>query len=243
MTRNAPATSNVPWARIAAEGLAIVFSILLAFAIDALWDARKERAEEEAVLNSLLVDFEDNQSRIRHVIEVHQRYMGAAIELLAMVNSPTTTIRAQHPDSLLRYVFVEVVSLNVSNGALEALLASGRLDIVRNEELRGMLAAWPSWVEESAEDEQWIFRDVQERLSPYLNARIQARNVFASDSTWGQDIPWLPAPNYAVLWQDPVFDNLVTYRLYDERAAIDETRKLEEQTAKVIGLLRAELGR
>jgi hypothetical protein len=34
--------TTIPWARVAAEGVIIVASILLAFAIDAAWESRKE---------------------------------------------------------------------------------------------------------------------------------------------------------------------------------------------------------
>ena len=37
---------EIPWTTLFIEGVAIVVSILLAFAIDAWWDQRKGRAEE-----------------------------------------------------------------------------------------------------------------------------------------------------------------------------------------------------
>ena len=46
-------TQGIAWKRIAAEGVAIVVSILLAFAIDAAWDASRERAEERQALSGL----------------------------------------------------------------------------------------------------------------------------------------------------------------------------------------------
>jgi hypothetical protein len=37
------ATAQIPWTRIAVESIAIVASILVAFAIDAWWEERQER--------------------------------------------------------------------------------------------------------------------------------------------------------------------------------------------------------
>ena len=48
----------IPWLRLGAESVAIVGSILLAFAIDAWWDARVERTEEQAHLMALQDQFE-----------------------------------------------------------------------------------------------------------------------------------------------------------------------------------------
>jgi len=50
----------VPWLRIGAESVAIIGSILLAFAIDAAWDSRLERAEEQAYLAALQVQFDES---------------------------------------------------------------------------------------------------------------------------------------------------------------------------------------
>lgn len=51
-------TRRAPWARILAEGLVIVASILLAFGIDAWWDRAQERREELGYLVALHSEFE-----------------------------------------------------------------------------------------------------------------------------------------------------------------------------------------
>ena len=50
--------SSVPWSRIAVEGVAIVASILLAFAIDVWWDDRQREQSEQVVLRTLLDDLQ-----------------------------------------------------------------------------------------------------------------------------------------------------------------------------------------
>ena len=47
------ASTRIPWTRILAEGAVIVVSILLAFAIDAAWDATRDRAAQRATLTDL----------------------------------------------------------------------------------------------------------------------------------------------------------------------------------------------
>ena len=54
------------WRRLFAEGAVIVASILLAFAIDAWWDGRQQRAAEREALAGLTVDFEANAGRLLH---------------------------------------------------------------------------------------------------------------------------------------------------------------------------------
>ena len=121
------------------------------------------------------VDFEENLDRIQQSIRTHESIQSAASDLLSISDDSSLMPGAEEVDLLLVQVFLAATSVHMSNGSLQALLSSGRLDILRNEELRGLLAAWPSWVEENAEDEQWLINDVQQRLSPYLNSSVRAR--------------------------------------------------------------------
>ena len=55
---------QVPWLRIITEGVAIVASILLAFAIDAWWQRRAELEQANALVVSLYADFEASQAHL-----------------------------------------------------------------------------------------------------------------------------------------------------------------------------------
>ena len=57
-------TSDFQWKRTAAEGVAIVVSILLAFWIDTWWEGRTEALLEVVYLLELQEDFELNKSRL-----------------------------------------------------------------------------------------------------------------------------------------------------------------------------------
>ena len=50
-------TQKLSWFRISAESLAIVASILLAFAIDALWNNYQLQQEEQEILKGLRDEF------------------------------------------------------------------------------------------------------------------------------------------------------------------------------------------
>lgn len=56
MTKNQP----IPWLRIGTESIAIVGSILLAFAIDAWWDERQERTLESEYLAAIIDEIDQN---------------------------------------------------------------------------------------------------------------------------------------------------------------------------------------
>ncbi len=59
-------TDNMQRKRTAAEGVAIVLSILLAFWIDTWWEDRKEARLEVVYLLELQEDFEQNKTRLEN---------------------------------------------------------------------------------------------------------------------------------------------------------------------------------
>ena len=57
------------------ESVAIILSILLAFAIDAGRETIKERSQEKAFLVSLLNDFKETRSRIDESTDAHMKFI------------------------------------------------------------------------------------------------------------------------------------------------------------------------
>lgn len=219
---------GVAWRRITAEGAAIVVSILLAFAIDASWDSSRERAEEEQALEGLRVEFSENRRLLQANLEGHRAVLGASGELLTISDG----VGAAEPDSvafLLRRVFIDAFSFNPSVGVLEGLIASGDLGLIRSEELRSLLASWPGQIDENAEDEAWVFKDVQETYTPFLNAALPTRAVWEGAST--------SHPDYSVLFGREDFEELVAMRMYGAEILIEENEALRGLLDRVMELL------
>ncbi len=232
------------WRRTLIESVAIILSILLAFAIDAGWDAFKERKQERAFLVSLLGDFEETRSRIDASIDRHGRFIALARQLLELYGHDATDLHPEELETMLGAVFFDWESLYLPSGSRDALFASGDIEIISNEELRAMLAAWPSRVADAVEDNRWIADDVMINLSPYLNNKVRTRNVARlTFSGAAEQIPGIESGNYDVLWNDPLFDNFVSYRILNETYALRENAALRENVDEIIRVIEDELNR
>ena len=123
---------DIPWNRIAIEAAAIVMSILLAFAIDAWWGNRQDRAEEQRISVSLKAEFEQNLELID--IEFSYRYavVDSILKILDASVAPTTI----EPEILdgLKGDLAWWQNIKYSRGAIDGLLQSGRLSLIENEE-------------------------------------------------------------------------------------------------------------
>ena len=74
--------SGKTWRRLATEMVAIVGSILLAFAIDAWWDDVQLRQDERAALQQLREEFQSNADAIHSARDSRERARGLLDSLI-----------------------------------------------------------------------------------------------------------------------------------------------------------------
>lgn len=172
---------RIPWLRVVSEGAVIVASILLAFGIDAWWDGTKERREESLVLDALRVEFQQNVGSLRVIHAIHAQYAAEVGHLLDRVLAAEEGATLQIPDSLLR-ALVSFRTADPAMGTLNTLLASGRIGLIRSQDLRRALAGWPAAVEDASEDERLVRDFVHGQIIAGLSGDLDIGQLLASYS-------------------------------------------------------------
>lgn len=137
------------------EGLAIVLSILLAFAIDAWWDERQERAEEREVLESLYVEFEANRDEAASVVLLHEISVQSVATLMELRQDEILALSAEEVERHIRF-FASPRTFDAVRGSVDALTSSGKLGILRDRELREALTTFVNILEDAAEDRDYL---------------------------------------------------------------------------------------
>jgi hypothetical protein len=95
------ALKEYQWKRLAAEALAIIVSILFAFAIDAWWDDRKSSRDERILLQSLVEDLYDKKEMLVGDRIYNQAIARAVTGLLTEANSVDSTIGENAIDRMI----------------------------------------------------------------------------------------------------------------------------------------------
>ena len=144
-------TQAIPWTRISVEAAAIVASILLAFSIDAWWDSVQDRAEEREILRLLHAEFQANQKVLARTAGIHRLNLDAMQEII-LASESDIPVHDESLDSLFRQA-AGTPHYNPATGALAATISSGRIDLVRNIDLRNRLAGWNSVISDLILDE------------------------------------------------------------------------------------------
>lgn len=205
--RNSP-----KWADIS-EIIAIVASILLAFAIDAWWDEWQEAREAQEIL----VDLREEFQAVGADLVVRRSEWQAAEESMARLLRSAASGDVPPPavmDTLLHHL-TWTSTFDPGSGALEAVLSSGRLEWIEDLELRTALAGWPGVVQEIRDNEEMGRQFVSIVLQPYLARQgVPLSRVLQVDRDW--PVPAVPdmeaADAYRRVLADPEFQAHVAYR-------------------------------
>ncbi len=141
-------TSSLPWKRIFAESTAIIASILIAFAIDAWWDGRRERAELRGLLEGLHAEFVEN----RRLIAEAESSTAEMREWLLHFHTSSPDVAASIPAAdTYQQVYLPLVrgwDVTLSTGLLDASVSSGKLALIPSLQTRAALAAFAAAYED-----------------------------------------------------------------------------------------------
>ena len=228
-----PQSHIIPWKRIAVETVAIVASILLAFAIDAWWDERQERIEETEILLGLKSEFSRYREELAGGVEYNERSRLLIAELMAAIRRGAWDSETLSIDLALATVSDEKTH-DFGGGVLDAMISAGRLEIISNYELRAKLASWDQVFNEISDDEVRNKTLSEDRIVPYmLRWHIPHSRAFELCCTWTN---W-PVPTRSIeedpgavsrLFSDPEFEVLLDFKYINVvHTAIEYGRAME----------------
>jgi hypothetical protein len=245
------ASSESSLRRFGIEALVIVGSILLAFAIDAAWAERRESSEVVAALRSVEVELRVNRSYFEEIEVAHRRSADAGYEMLRLTGPEPRTDSIGRIQYLIGELWLRAGMNPPSSGAMSALIASGRIAEVPDQELRQALAAWPAYVERQRELLDLIYSEnlYHQRLVLYI-AQLDVDRLYGMGDQDGARAEFREgAPgasrfpsDYEGLLSDREFENGVTSRITAALIGAQLSLQAREQIDAILGLLERELG-
>jgi len=133
------------------EGVVIVASILLAFAIEAVWAQRQLRDEEREALIELEADFVASLDQIDIVIDTYLKDR-ERIAVLRMSTPAELRSLSQREISEIMLATSSLWTFDPALGGTDALVGSGRLGVLRDPLLREALASFTNLVADASEE-------------------------------------------------------------------------------------------
>ncbi len=170
-------SSGISFGRTTAEVVAIVGSILVAFAIDAWWEESRERELEAEQLERLHAEFSKNLEMMDNPYYQGIRVdaIGAVLDL-AEGDFDETPFELDVPVLLMRRVLT-AATFEVESPVLDGLIRSGGLEIVEDRDVVTALASWDRGARNYLELAQRARRNSDSLLFPALAVRGDMSHV------------------------------------------------------------------
>ena len=241
-------TNNIQWKRMSAEGAAIVVSILLAFSIEAWWDDHQDRAEEQGILLGLKSEFEQNLAFIETELSYRHAVLGSILRIFD-ASVARTSIEPEVLDELIGDV-TWWQNIKYSRGAIDGLLQSGGLSLIKNDDLRRVLASMPSRYDDTAAAELNDEYTTLNVITPFLNTHAslsQIANTMAKGrpgTGLGSTPPVYPAgelQDHTGLLRDPEFLGILVQEHWNHLGAISAYESLKATLENSVRLIDQDL--
>lgn len=173
---------------LALEGIVIVVSILLAFGIDAAWDARNETHQERAALRALIRSAELSSEWVAMAQAQIETDQAMVLSLYATPDGGPRTIPRDSVNALM-FALIRPGTAGFGEGPLSGIARSERGAELRDPRVRDALDSWLFRVAE-LEERQAILSQLEAKALVELG-RFQLVQLGASSATVLPDIPIL----------------------------------------------------
>jgi len=194
------------------EGVVIVGSILLAFALDAWWDNQSRVAELREQAQVVAGEMAAAREALQSAHNAHELNGDFAAHLTDVLRSVPEGAEVVVSDTLVGPLLPQTTA-DVNTGSVEAFIAAGGLELVEGAEIRTALLGWSTRIEDLQDDEVH-HRDF---AAADLNRYLRANYAIANAERWG--VSWLRA-RFGV--EPPVDPGVLgTVRLQHERQLLN----------------------
>ena len=228
---------EIPWNRFAVEAFVIVGSILLAFAIDALWGEFNDDAQAKALLNALAEDLQQSSALLAISKRDHQSIL--EVSKLVLDYGEIGTLEESQKDDFENAVGWHFLRATYRPplGTVESILSSGRLDLIDNPNLVPALNQWVAQVDALAGTQAALEENFYERIYPYLAPRIDLEDLDKGFANY-VEIPWNQIRTVAYeLVDDREFLSMIYMHWVLSQNCLASLRDVEDQLNKLLNLI------
>lgn len=223
------------------EAIAIILSILIAFAIDAGWDTWQERKEEAELLLALRSEYEANLEAVQETMDGHRGHISDVQAVSELRTADYDTLSVNRASQMV-LAFANPWTFDPSLGTTETLISSGRIGLLRDRELAAMLTTFVNFTEDAEEDADYVRSgaefvwQAEYRLGgPWFNGEIERstqgelEGLDFIESAGGDDL--------RRLWADPVIRGGALMNQINAGYYIVELRQMRDHIQAILARL------
>ena len=220
------------WSRLTLEGLVIVASILLAFALDAAWENRQEKQRQTEYLKVLEDEFEAAGLEMAEQVEDHERQMSAIDAILLDLEQGINI------DNRAFFSLFGLYYFGPAHPVFSDLANTSSVDVLEFGKLRNALFEYGKSKEFLSilyNREMAFFHD---QMEPYMARHLLYPTAYDPE---GSKVPTI-SPDGSSMRNDPYFRNLLLRRKHLIRGQLIVDKKISANIETVLAELAAAQG-
>jgi hypothetical protein len=228
------------------EIILVVIGILIALQINTWNEKRKAINEEAKILTALQNDFKVSKTRIEDATSVQKRvldYSKVLIEIYENKNDKTYEYFDTHLDSLdfLIGYGTSFYRAEPVTGAYNALISAGKVDLIKNETLRHLLAQFSADLESGFED-----HDIAMDLLIILTDQVSDFSLKTASNKFRKQFNLQPRKHDTLIISKKFFNNdsyfgNLYYKLALEKNRYNRQQSMLKQSDSILSLINREL--
>lgn len=228
-------TLKQKWTEYLFEILVITIGILGAFLLNNWNELRKNDKQEQITLKNLNAELKLNTIQLKEKLSACQEYVRIDTILLSNMNSKKSNINLDELDFMLETV-ASPLTFDPADGVMKDILNSGKINLIRNEELKFSISAWESNLKEAKEVEQFLIQLSFVDIRNYYLDKVSSRNAYA-EYLGKSDFP----ETSMSIFKDKKFENLIVRALQFSILLERRYLKLKEEMDKMKHLIENEI--
>ena len=226
-----------PWRKLLAEGLVIVFSILLALWGDAVWSDRADRIDERELLTAVHQELRLNRTIVSTKIDTIQDASARLRSLVAMTPAAVAGLPRDSLATLIREPLFRLYTAELAVGELNSAVSSGRVGLIENGDVRSALATYQANMGDAAEIAAMV-------AQVGLEARLASARIpnLAPWVAWPADVEMATPESVAAILRSPELVSLIAVKAELFAVYRNELIVLLEQIDRLVTDLETQLG-
>ena len=211
----------------------VVIGILIALQVNTWNENRKINEQELQLLESLQKEFTYNINELDRSIKKAQIIQKRCETILKNTGNREMKLSKIESDSLINWGLTNIITYDPSNGILNDIISSGKIQIIKNEKLKNYLSSWNGILNDVKEDEIWAVNERNNIIYPFLYKNSNYTSTTQSNRknnkiTSGFDT------DYKAIYKFIEFENLVnSQRIWN----IKNERNYEGLKSKIEGII------
>ncbi|MBU2996289.1 hypothetical protein KO500_07575 [Cellulophaga baltica] len=221
------------------EIVLIVIGILIAWKINTINEARKNRIVEVKIYNSLYEELNANLHTLDGIIDEYPRTITSLQNTLNFVGLPDEKITKENK---LQIANISEREVNLIDGSVNSIISTSKFELLESETLKELITLYPAKITQFNLQDQKIRYIISEKIKPVVEQKLSLVDLLPEhDSIYDNIRKYGQKSNFQALLNDKGYQNAMIDRIVQTEELLSIAKNLRSKTNTLITNLDKEI--